>query len=83
MTVTIDTSPAGSWRRARDPEGPSCKACGQNECGHSDAVFQGIVPPYLPDTGLDGFDDARGGLPDADRLAAPVLAPFHNPGDTP
>lgn len=51
--LTIDTSPAGSWRRALDPEGPACKGCGQNECDHTDAEYQGLIPPYLPDNGLD------------------------------
>lgn len=44
-TVTIDTSPPGSWRNARNPEGPRCAACGQNTCAHSDLVFHGVVPP--------------------------------------
>lgn len=43
-TVTIDESPAGSWRRALDPEGTCCAACGQNECRHSDLEYQGVVP---------------------------------------
>lgn len=44
-TVTFDDSPAGSWRRALDREGTSCAACRQNECGHSDMVYQGVMPP--------------------------------------
>jgi hypothetical protein len=40
----IDASPAGSWRNAANPEGPACRACGQNVCGHSDLEYQGIVP---------------------------------------
>ena len=44
-TVTIDTSPAGSWRAAQNREGASCAACRQNVCGHSDMIYQGVMPP--------------------------------------
>ena len=60
-----------------------CGAEAPRDMAGYDAACDGLIPPCPPDTGFDGFDDARGGLPDADRLAAPVFAPFHNPGDTP
>lgn len=44
-TVTIDDSPAGSWRAALGPAGACCAACRQRECGHSDMVYQGVMPP--------------------------------------
>lgn len=45
QTVTIDDSPAGSWRAALNREGACCAACRQSECGHSDMVYQGVLPP--------------------------------------
>lgn len=44
-TVIIDDSPAGAWHAALDREGACCAACRQRECGHSDMVYQGVMPP--------------------------------------
>lgn len=40
----IDASPPGSWRNALAPEARACRVCGQNECGHSDLEYAGVVP---------------------------------------
>lgn len=44
----IDASPPGSWRNALSPAAPACRACGQNECGHSDLEYQGVMPAIAP-----------------------------------
>lgn len=31
----------------------TCRACGQPCCGHSDAEYQGVVPPQLVIFGVD------------------------------
>lgn len=53
-------SPPGSYRAALSPDGASCAACGQNECAHPDAVYQGLVPPL---SGGDPRPDAGGLAP--------------------
>lgn len=53
-TLTIDTSPPGSWRAelalaAGEPA--SCALCRQSICNHTDAEYQGIAPPISAATG--------------------------------
>jgi len=44
-TITIDRdSPPGSYRAALAPNAASCRACGQHECAHPDAIYQGVIP---------------------------------------
>lgn len=46
-TLTIDESPAGSWRAElarRAGESVVCAACRQSTCNHTDAEYQGLVP---------------------------------------
>ena len=49
----IDASPPGSWRAElarRGGQPTRCAACGQSVCHHSDAAYQGIIPPPAQET---------------------------------
>jgi len=68
-------SPPGSWRRALNPEGPSCAVCSQNECGHSDPEFQGVVPELK--SSASTVSPVRGAAAEAAALPLNVSS-FHS-----
>lgn len=80
----IDTSPPGSWRHALDPEHISCRACGQNICGCSDAAYQGIAPATATRPEHATARPTSGGEGAATAIAVPSLhrslQPFHASG---
>lgn len=70
-------SPSGSYRHALAPDGPSCAACGQNVCGHSDIEYQWLTPPMPPAAMGTGAAVRVGSFPAAAAPASALSSPFH------
>lgn len=53
-TLTIDTSPPGSWRAEiahREGKPTACAVCRQSTCEHTDAEYLGPARPRHPQSG--------------------------------